>query len=303
MVNYFCNRCGYNTYHKSNFVNHINRKFICKPKISDVDICEICKIYDINYIDHKISTKSPQNHHKNKKKSTKYPQNHHKNENTSEPLPKKIEQKHCITNMCIYCKKVLARIDSLNRHYKSCKVKKKLDLLELHDNIKIPKDNPTNITNITNITHHTTVNNNIIINNFGNENISYFNENELTKFVKTVPPGLINFIEQIHFNPHHPENNNLKITNKKLPFVQVRKNDKWQYQDKNETINKILSVNFIRLDKHFLSVLDEEISDKDKKIIERFKDNYEQSENYIKHLEKKIELLILNNSNDNLAID
>ena len=35
MVNYTCPRCGFNTNHKTKYVSHLRRKFICKNIISD----------------------------------------------------------------------------------------------------------------------------------------------------------------------------------------------------------------------------------------------------------------------------
>ena len=46
MVFYKCQRCGYNTYRKDNFKNHLNRKFICKPILKEVDICVIKQQYN-----------------------------------------------------------------------------------------------------------------------------------------------------------------------------------------------------------------------------------------------------------------
>ena len=38
MVNYFCDRCGYNTKYKNDFRKHLNRKFVCKSILNDVSI-------------------------------------------------------------------------------------------------------------------------------------------------------------------------------------------------------------------------------------------------------------------------
>ena len=38
MVCYTCERCGYETYHKSVFRKHLNRKRICAPVILDIPI-------------------------------------------------------------------------------------------------------------------------------------------------------------------------------------------------------------------------------------------------------------------------
>jgi len=40
MVEYICNRCGYNAKQKINLVRHLNRKNICKPILEDISIEE-----------------------------------------------------------------------------------------------------------------------------------------------------------------------------------------------------------------------------------------------------------------------
>ena len=37
-MNYSCDRCGYSSEKRCNFINHLNRKIICKPNLSDISI-------------------------------------------------------------------------------------------------------------------------------------------------------------------------------------------------------------------------------------------------------------------------
>ena len=96
---------------------------------------------------------------------------------------------------------------------------------------------------INNITNNTTNNQNKIINininNYGNENIDYLNKDYLNNLLQGAFTAIPKLIENIHFNPSHPENHNIKITNKKEPYIKVRKNDKWELQDKKENIGNI----------------------------------------------------------------
>jgi hypothetical protein len=51
MVKYKCLRCGFAHSVKSTFINHLNRKFICKPKINNISIDKIYKYYfKINHV-------------------------------------------------------------------------------------------------------------------------------------------------------------------------------------------------------------------------------------------------------------
>ena len=48
--------------------------------------------------------------------------------------------------------------------------------------------------------------------------------------------------------------------------------------------------------KHLDELNETDLTNMDNRIIERFRKNYENNEDYVKDMEKKIELLILNNS-------
>ena len=45
MVKYQCFRCGYTNNNKTIFIKHLNRKFICKPKIKNISTTEVYKHY------------------------------------------------------------------------------------------------------------------------------------------------------------------------------------------------------------------------------------------------------------------
>ena len=84
--------------------------------------------------------------------------------------------------------------------------------------------------------------------------------------------------------------------NKKEHYIQVRRKNKWLLEDKCETINNLLIDKYQLLEEH-LSQLDKNtLTHTDKRIIERFRNNYEGNVTYVKNLLKKVELLILNNS-------
>ena len=97
MSYYKCHRCGYESTRLSNFKNHLNRKFICKPKLRDIEIVEIKKIYGIECTsnDLKISSIIPMT------SSNIYP----KNEDN---------------RICEYCKKVYSSYKNKWRHQKKC---------------------------------------------------------------------------------------------------------------------------------------------------------------------------------------
>ena len=104
-------------------------------------------------------------------------------------------------------------------------------------------------------------------------------------------------IEKIHFNPEHPENHNLKITNKKEPYIKIRKNNKWELQDKKETLDTIVDDKYDILDDHIDSN-EKNLTEFEKEIMEKFKERINNEEDLLKEIKKKTELIILNKSKE-----
>ena len=54
-------------------------------------------------------------------------------------------------------------------------------------------------------------------------------------------------IKHTHFNEEHPENQNIKITNKKEPYVKIMKDNKWELQDRKNTITDLIDKQHIKM--------------------------------------------------------
>ena len=95
-------------------------------------------------------------------------------------------------------------------------------------------------------------------------------------------------IKQIHFNPKHPENHNIKITNKKEPYIKVRKNDKWEFQDKGSTITDLIDRQQIHLlDENVEKKIEDSCSNTEKNNIERCSVLYNNDDkDYMKKISK-----------------
>ena len=48
-------------------------------------------------------------------------------------------------------------------------------------------------------------------------------DNLMKKMLLKGSNSIPSLIKQIHFNPEHPENHNIRIKNKKLKFAEIRK--------------------------------------------------------------------------------
>jgi len=306
-------RCGYIASQRCNFKNHLNRKISCHPILDDISIENIkikygfIKLYNdpqkssiipqkSSIIPHTSSFYPPQ-------KSSLFPQK-------SSLFPQKSSLFDHLTNknlVCKYCTRNCSRSDNLKRHLKTCKKKREYEILMEEKNkeaelfkTKLIDNNINNtITNINNTTHNTT-NNTIIINNYGEENIDHINKKYLLSLLSKTHRAIPLLVEKIHFDPKHPENQNIKLPNKKLPYIKIRKNDKWQFVDrKSEIVNLIDAMCFI-LSENYQSIElkgKKNLNQNQINVIEKYLDKYRNDDKELmKELENIVDLTLINNS-------
>ena len=316
MVEYLCYRCGYIASQKCNLKNHLNRKNICKPILDDISIEDVRTYYKLEN-----STKlhnSPQNLHNSPQFSTKSPQNdfHNSPQNlhnfpqfsTIPPQFSTIEESKY---SCLYCNKVLSRSDSLQRHMTICKKKKECEIITLHNkDIEIEEKNQqikeleekiktqgnTNIINNTN----NTITNNIHINNYGDENLKHLRSKDFANLLTGIYNAVPKLIEKIHFDPEHPENQNIKYTNRKQPYLKVMRDDKWQLVNKKNEVLDLIDNKYFMLKEKYYTLLEKNkytISEEQKAIIDEYMDKYNiEDKKMMIDLMDRTELMLLNNS-------
>ena len=312
MVYYECQRCGYNTTLRGNIKHHLSRKYVCEPILDNISIEQMKDIYNLNNTPkiHQINT--------NYTKMT---------QKLNEITPKNIEKyiKKMNIKTCAYCNKEFSRRDSLTRHLKRCKIKSncieeknRIEILEkdkeqlietvekliiecstMKDIIKNTKNSKSNCAINSNNINSNNTNNTIIINNYGDEDTKYITKEFIVNLLANKPfKAIPEMIKHTHFNKEHPENQNIKITNKKEPYVKIMKDNKWEYQDRKNTITDLI-------DKQHIKITDESVEKKIKKNcnitqknnIERCNDLYiNEDEDYLKRLYNESELVVINNS-------
>jgi len=226
-------------------------------------------------------------------------------------------QKICKKNIstkkqCDFCGRTFTRTYGLTCHLKICKKKMELEnqiLIEKLNQSEQKINNTTNnhnCNNITNNNYNTTNNNNcnndnsmnIHINNYGCENKDYITKDYLIKLLKTPFQAIPKLIEYTHFNKEHPENQNIKLPNKKQPYVKVLKDDKWIYADRKSTILDLIDEKHCELNegpliKHIEKKFTSDLQDR----FDRFNDRYLNDEkDFTKQLYKETELVMINNS-------
>ena len=317
---YHCAVCNFKTKLKTDYNRHLKTK---KHK-NNVELSEMTLE---GYV------KSLKNEHKMNKMNT----NEHKNlQNTHIFEPMKICVKSTLQDQpiiihednngtnkfhCIYCNKEFASKPSKRRHelhycqYNPALVKNKdeeerlktheKEKRELYKQIeKLLEENGKIIQNYTNNSNNTINNihqtNNIIIKNYGEEDLSHITSNVLDKLIESPADMINNLTKMIHFNKDKPENMNMYIPSRKQRFIKVFRENKWVLEEKKRRIPDLIDRNYIMLDNHY------EDCGGNERISNEAKRHYQNYQNFIDRKNKQImnqeyiacELAILNNSSE-----
>uniref|UniRef100_A0A6C0JBC7 C2H2-type domain-containing protein n=1 Tax=viral metagenome TaxID=1070528 RepID=A0A6C0JBC7_9ZZZZ len=149
---------------------------------------------------------------------------------------------------------------------------------------------------------HTTNNiqNNIILNNFGKEDLSHIN-NDFKSYLLKGPWTMIpRMIQKVHFDNSKPENKNILLPNKKEPYVKVFENATWKFRDRKETVKDLVDSNYNRLDEYYGEDGNNILNINQIKRYKSFQDKYD---NYNKEIIDKViresELVLINQPNKN----
>ena len=300
-----CKICKYTTDVKCNYIKHLNTK---KHKKRNEQLLE-------NMV---TNEKKSQNEPKRANTPIEMSQNEPKRAKILKFVtePEKVNKTKSLKDdnsfYCRYCNKKFSTKANMRRHeLHRCKVNKEQNLineLKVENSIMTEehKEEKTNlykhieallekVGNTYNTTNHNTTN--IILNNYGNEDISHLSEKIMSHLIKS-PYGMIpKAIKYIHFNEHKPENQNICITNKKDKFIKVFKDNKWVYENKKETIEDIVDRNYSILDNHYEELGKVELNDVEEENYKSFQDKYDKNNKELKSkIHEDAELAILNNN-------
>lgn len=207
-MTFTCERCNTTFSCKSILKSHLQKKNTCKPLLSNEDTqVLLIKLYD-----------------------------------------RKLKDK---TYDCEFCKTKFNHASTKSKHKKICKSnpdnkptitisKEEYETLKLNSNIPSNTSIITNNASIINNNCKTTNNNKqIIINNFGQEDVGHLAK-RLEYYWANKGMGLIEMSKDIYFDPKYPENHTLNIPNQRNKIIHVRDNGKWIPKESDETIDEIV---------------------------------------------------------------
>lgn len=140
-----------------------------------------------------------------------------------------------------------------------------------------------------------TQNNVIVVNSFGNENTDYLTDRIVTALIKNGPcTCLPKIIEKIHFDPNHPENHNIKVTNRKNNYAKIIKDNKWVTTNKKRAIDTMIQNGYEILEEKYQDNK-ESISEFKQERFEEFQDKYEnQNRNLMRNIKDDVDIVLIN---------
>ena len=134
-----------------------------------------------------------------------------------------------------------------------------------------------------------TTNNIIVVNNYGKENTDYLTVDKIKKLLNRPYDSVQELIKMLHFDVDHPENHNVKITNKKEPYALVWNDPIWELRKKKSVVKDLVDKGYMMIDNTH-----DNIGKPLKKYI-NFQDNFEDDTTAIKEkIEEETEIVIIN---------
>jgi hypothetical protein len=152
-------------------------------------------------------------------------------------------------------------------------------------------NNNNNTTNNNIETQNITIN----INAFGNENTDYLDDKAILACIGRVYKSIPTLLEKIHFDPKHPENHNIKITNKKLPYASVMgNNQKWKTVDRKDAIDTMVNNSYNILDGKYKENKDK-ISPSKQQHFRGFQSKFDtEDKELMKEIKSEVDMMVLN---------
>ena len=215
---------------------------------------------------------------------------------------------------CENCRKLFKQISGLSRHKKNCMMNNNdihIEKQEMRLQIKNQQTQIEQLTkqitlllekgisNTTNSNNNTTNNietqNVIVVNSFGNENTEYLTDRIITKLIQNGPfTCLPKIIEKIHFDPEHPENHNIKVTNQKTNYAKIIRDNKWVTTNKKKAIDEMIQNGYGILEEKYPDNKDT-INDFKQERFEDFQMKFQENDrDLMKTIKDDVDIVVIN---------
>ena len=272
---YTCEHCDYSTKYKSDFTKHTKTK---KHRRN---------IGEINELGEEIAPKTQ----KDPEKTRKDPEKTQKDPEKTQSNPT-FSCDFCYSTFSSYAHK---RRHELHRCKENVSVKDlKIRTLEkekkkLEKQIIKMMDKVGTINNTTNNNTNNNTQNIIVVNNYGKENTDYLTVDKIKALLDRPFDSVQELIKMLHFNSEHPENHNVKITNKKEPYALVWNDPIWELRKKKSVVKDIVDKGYLMID-----TTHDSMDESNKKYI-NFQTKFDDDETNIKEvIEEEAEIVIIN---------
>jgi len=281
MTLYECKSCNYATKYNSNYNKHKKTK---KHRVNTGELNEMGEETQTNI------QNNPQNIQYNPQNIQNNPQNIQYNPQNIQSNPK---------FSCDFCKKEFTLFTNKRRHeIHRCKDNTNLMTKKIYDLEKEKKklekkiekllDKVGTINNTTNNTNNNTQNI-IVVNNYGKENTDYLTVDKIKALLDRPFDSVQELIKMLHFNSEHPENHNVKITNKKEPYALVWNDPIWELRKKKSVVKDIVDKGYLMID-----TTHDSMDESNKKYL-NFQTKFDDDDTNIKEvIEEEAEIVIIN---------
>ena len=266
MPNYTCECCGYYTNHKSKYEKH-------KLSQKHQKLSQNYHKFTINY--HKLACKYCNREFK-----------------FSSGLSRHVKY-YCKKNKDEDLQELVRLLNEQNKQLKDqmsdemIKRDKEIDLLHK----KIAKLSTKLQINTTMNTNHGIINNNIVLNNYVDTDISHLTDNDFKYLIGEVNHCIPKMIEKVHFNPQVPENMNVYISNMKDKFIMIYKDGTWKLYDRHLEVDKMFDKKFNQISEW---LDDHNQFQKLRKCFEKLEENM-QNKDIERYIKDEMKLVLYNN--------
>lgn len=140
-----------------------------------------------------------------------------------------------IVNLTGLCTLLKQKYDKLEEEVNNIK-----QVLVTSNPINTNSNNITNISNNNNNSNTNITNNNVVVHNYGFEDMSHISFMDKVQWAADPENGVLSYVKKKHFDPEKPANHNLKMASIKREELSVRMDGGWHRLPAKPFLSKVL---------------------------------------------------------------